>query len=294
MEKLLIKSAIYGDLDGIKMALDQGVDPNYHDVTGDTALILATVDGNLEIVKELLNRGADPNIAGTGKWTALHTAAREKHLEILKELLEHGADPNLRNEYDQTALMLAARRGQTEMVKELLDHGADPNHVGNYDKFTALLYASDAGYLEPIRILLDRGADPNLRDIYGKRAIDIARRLGYKEIVDLLLAFNLSPTITDPNTGISNLAITAANGPLAQLEVMVDDNPDLNLNQQDLDGNTALIYAIINRQKEHVGLLLDRGADPNLSNNAGGTPLAYAIALNDPKLERMLIDVGAQ
>ena len=88
--------------------------------------------------------------------------------------------------------------------------------------------------------------------------------------------------------------ILAANGQPAQLETMIDLYPDLRLNQQDHDGNTPLIFAIVNGKEKNVSLLLDLGADPNLTNFGGGTPLAYALENGQGVITEMLLEAGAQ
>lgn len=249
--------------------------------------------GNLEAFRKLLDRGVDPNLRDRDPYenTLLVSASYYGYLEVVRELLNRGADPNLQdNRYGWTALIYAAIYGHLEVVKELLDRGADPN-LPNKEGKTALMMAATYDYLEIAEELLKHEADPDLQDNYGWTALDSAKRR--QDLANLIERYIIDPIMIDPNTGISNLAIVAANGPDYQLRWMID-NENVDINQQDLDGNTALIYAIVNRQKDHVGLLLDRGADPNLSNNAGGTPLDYANQLNQEKIERMLIDAGAQ
>ena len=173
--------------------------------------------------------------------------------------MERGANPNLRNAKGVTALFPAAYKGEIEVIKELLKHGADP------------YFGEDNGW----------------------SLIDILRSCHRDSIIEFI-SQSYDPSIIDPETGILNLTIIVVNAPLSIVRMLIDANPDLDLNQQDREGNTPLIYAVVNKQKEHVDLLLDRGADPNLSNNGGGTPLAYAIDSNQPEIEQMLIDAGAR
>jgi ankyrin repeat protein len=227
-------------------------------------LLSPIVNGDLWTLKIRLDRGINVNSRDKLNRTALIYAARYCTLDIVKELLNRGADPNLQDRDGKTALMAAVRcPDQVEIVRELLDHGADPNIKDNHG-LTAINLANEEPIIE-----------------------------NYKEVIDLLMN-EFDPEIIDPNTGVSNFLILAANGPLNQLRLIIDQDPDLDLNQQDRDGNTALIYAIVNRKPEHVSLLLDRGADPNLANFGGATPLAYAVQLDDPTIEQILLDAGVQ
>ena len=329
----LIHFIFKGDLDAVKKLLARRVDPNRRDYSGDhpngetalqlaidlnhteiakellnyganpnlrdeleedeTPLIRASRKGNLEIVNALLDRGANPNLdEGEEHKTALMMAAEHNLLDIVKVLLSHGADPNRADDDLTTALMFAAsRNGTFEIVKELLDGGADPNQEDNWGE-TALMMATTKQEPGVVRLLIERGADPTIANFSGVTAIDIARRAGLPELIDALNI--IDPSTIDPETGISNLSIVAANGPLYQLKAMIDTNPTVNLNQQDRDGNTPLIFAIINQKPDHVTLFLDRGADPNLPNHLDATPLAYAIATNQRQIEDLLLDAGAQ
>jgi len=57
------------------------------------------------------------------------------------------------------------------------------------------------------------------------------------------------------------------------------------------DGTTTLMYAALYGDANSVRLLLSRGADPNLKNEAGATPLMWAA--DDPVKTRLLLDRGA-
>lgn len=66
------------------------------------------------------------------------------------------------------------------------------------------------------------------------------------------------------------------------------------INARDLDGKTALITAIDNRDVEWAGYLLREGADPNLAWRDGETPLIAAARLGLQDVTRWLIEVGAK
>ncbi len=64
--------------------------------------------------------------------------------------------------------------------------------------------------------------------------------------------------------------------------------------------NTILHLVVLNfyslkNQVEVVSLLLDRGADPNIQNDKGETPLHLVcqITMRDPEIAKVLLDKGA-
>jgi len=57
------------------------------------------------------------------------------------------------------------------------------------------------------------------------------------------------------------------------------------------NGTTPLMQAVLYGDAESVRLLLDAGADPNIRNEAGATPLMWAV--NDLDKTRLLLDHGA-
>jgi len=58
-------------------------------------------------------------------------------------------------------------------------------------------------------------------------------------------------------------------------------------------GSTALMLAVEHRKPETVALLLESGADPNVVDKSGYTPLIAAVAREDPEIMRRLIAAGA-
>jgi ankyrin repeat protein len=63
------------------------------------------------------------------------------------------------------------------------------------------------------------------------------------------------------------------------------------VNRTSVGGATALMYAALYGESRAVGLLLDRGADPNIANDAGATALMWAVDHED--ITRVLLERGA-
>lgn len=67
-----------------------------------------------------------------------------------------------------------------------------------------------------------------------------------------------------------------------------------NIHTEDADNATPLLLSTEHRNNFEVSaLLIEKGAKVNTQNNSGDTPLMNAVALNDLKLAKLLIDNGA-
>ena len=165
MGERFIEYAESGFINGLMDLIEKGVNVNYQNNSGETALMKASSDyGNLPLVKLLL---------------------------------DSGADPNLQNDYGVTALMKASNyytyiTGNLSLVKLLLDSGAYPNFTDE-NGITALIEATNYGNLSLVKLLLDSGADPNIgRDKHdGKTAYDLALNTGNIEIIKLLKKYTM-------------------------------------------------------------------------------------------------------
>lgn len=112
-------------------------------------LLEASAEGDIEKVKLLLDQGIDVNSANAQGWTALTNAAYNQHLELVKFLVEHGADVNHANVNGTTVLMYAKSKiigtQNYQTLNYLLDHGADPSRKDLKRNWTILDYIQELG-----------------------------------------------------------------------------------------------------------------------------------------------------
>ena len=81
------------------------------------ALVYWASLGNLDEVKVHLQQGSDVNTADKDGYSALHAAAENDYLNIVKFLVEQGVDVQHKAPY--TALELAELAGNTQIVEYL-------------------------------------------------------------------------------------------------------------------------------------------------------------------------------
>jgi hypothetical protein len=199
--------------------------------------------------------------------TGLHRAVR--HVDAVRLLLEHGADPNARDVGDNAyPLHFAAGAGGVDVVRALLDAGGDVHGIGDVHRLDVIGWATCFGPTIPrevLALLLERGARHH---IFSAIAVH------------------------DPEL----------------IQTLVEENPDAlsrRLSRFE-NGQTALHYVIAPpdglvgggfRTGAHyaiLDLLIELGADLEVEDDKGRTPLAVAMLLGDEEAMRRLKAAGAR
>ena len=267
----LYQAAMFQDLPRLEALLAQGADPN-HVENGRPTLGWAAQNGNVEIVRALLKGGANPNAADIEiKHTPLIRAIEMQHLEIVQALLKGGADPNAVAADGKTALMFAVESQKPALVQALLDAKVDVKRVEEDGNSPVLVAAQEMQpeSIEIIRLLGKAGAELNASTIIVTPLV-YAVEQGNAELVEVLLAAGADPN-RETRGGKTPLAAAVYTPEL--LRVLLKNKADPNLR---VGSATPLSEAILNDNAEAVEILLESGADPDLADPNGTTPLQLA------------------
>jgi hypothetical protein len=116
----------------------------------------ATESGDIEEVRLLLENGADITAPDDQGWTPLHIASRYGHTNIVCLLLQRKAEINPTDNRDRTPLHLTAEHGCSQEARLLLEHGAEVEHQDVRGE-TALICAAQKGHELTVRYLLQHG-----------------------------------------------------------------------------------------------------------------------------------------
>ena len=245
---------------------------------------------------------ANPNARDERANTALHKAiAAFSTADVAKHLLEHGADPNVQNILGETplhrAMWMTGSSARFERVKLLLDYGANPNLQSSRGN-TMLHCASIHGAPDLIPMLVDAGGDGSIRDRFGDPPLIGAIFFNRPDAVNAFLAAGFDPNNKQDSTFESSCLHCAAmftyvdNG-IVETLLMYGADPNV-LNSH---GNTPMHIAARFGHVDKVQMLLAAGADPNAASNPErNTVLFYAIMNVVPNSEivRMLLEAGAR
>jgi len=236
------------------------------------ALFSAADENCTSLATELLDGGASVDARDRFGARPLSHAARNGHLQMVDLLLARGAPINARNLAGATALYFAAERGRVEVARRLIERGADVNLTGR-SGISPVAASAYAGSDAIVEMLLAHGADERAADETGKPPIVYAAARAKLDIVNRLLARNI-----DVNARYANdlTLLMWAVGPdekvpeadaLKVVTYLLDVGA--HIDDRDARGRTALMIAAEGGRAEIANLLLARGADPSLRDNAG-------------------------
>lgn len=201
-------------------------------------------------------------IRNMSKDDALIAAAEQNDAPSVARFLKEGANVKAQDDRGRTALLAATERNSIQAAKLLIAAGADVN-AQDHQFDSPLLLAGASGQLEILKLALKAAPNFKVYNRYGGTALIPACERGHVEVVKELL------------------------------------KTDIDINHVNRLGWTALLEAIIlsdggPKHQEIVRLLIAAGADVNLPDGEGITPLAHAKQKGYRKIVDILSSHGAQ
>jgi len=170
---------------------------------------------------------------------------------------------DIRDRHGRSALHVAAYRGNHAAMRALVAAGADANAL-EHDYYDIVTIAAVADDLETLKLALQLGCSPaNVTSRYSGTALIAAAHLGHAEVVETLIAAGA------PLDHVNNLEWTAL------IESIVLGDGGLR--------HTATLRALV-----------DAGADVNIADGSGRTPLQLAAARGYVEIERILREAGGR
>jgi hypothetical protein len=205
----------------------------------------------------------EPTPLEVQNYTGLHAAAVKGDWLTIERMVRANVPIDPRDTRERTPLHVAVFMHQQDAARTLLRLGADANalEVQHYDIVTIAAVANDVPML---KIALEGGCKAtNITSPYKGTALIAAAHLGHAEVVRMLIKAGA------PLNHVNNL------------------------------GWTALIEAVVlgDGGKRHIAVLkalVDAGADVNLADRSGKTPLTLAKKHGYTEMAAILTAAGAR
>jgi ankyrin repeat protein len=204
-----------------------------------------------------------PSAEERAAYTGLLAAAARGAAAQIKALVASGQQPDARDAYGRTPLHVTAYGRHHEAMRALAGAGADPNALER-DRYDIVTIAAVAGDVPTLQVALALGASArNVTSRYDGTALIAAAHLGHAEVVRVLIRAGA------PLDHVNNL------------------------------GWTALIESIVlgdggARHTDTLIALIEAGANVNLPDRGGKTPLALAQGRGYDAMAARLRQAGAR
>lgn len=259
---------------------------NEKDANGETALFIAAKENNYTILEQLIKAGADYESKVNGEtpyeashkffccmaqsskllWDASHGKNLNQEVKtavVVEKKVE--TDPVPVNKRKTDALMLCLQDGSFEQAERLISEGVGLDFVDSYGNGPLLLVVkntskSEEKKLDLVKLIRDKGDDVNRQNASKESLLSVCARKSYNDILEELTTEKL------------------------------DTSKNCNLSLQDKRGYTVLHHAVEKGNEKGVKKLLKAGADANVQNQYGKTPLHLAPS---KEIAHLLLKGGA-
>jgi uncharacterized protein len=295
------------DARGVATLLNAGVNPNWRNRDGTTALMWVGFFLNppetskLEIAKLLVAHGADVNARDNYGRSVLSFLATYDLGQVISYLVAKGADDTL-DKTGHSALLTAIEGGKTDIVERLLNAGVDPNQQRTI--WAAMHYPSDAvrsamlksrkfdkksplwvqmaaieGRNETLKQLITMGADINTPGEWNRSALLLAIEKDQTEAAKILLSAGAkTETLSKSGYGSINgetaICLASRKNNSEVLKALIAAKADVNATCG------ALESAARNGNIDSVAALIKNGADLN-DRYTGNWKAIFVVAESD-------------
>uniref|UniRef100_K1PFI4 E3 ubiquitin-protein ligase mind-bomb n=1 Tax=Magallana gigas TaxID=29159 RepID=K1PFI4_MAGGI len=275
-----------------------------------TSIVKAASKGNVEIVKEILNNNKDKVDEVENGVSCLQVASHRGHEKMVKLLLERGANINKADKDGNTSLHFAVQGKKTAVIKLLLEHNANVSSLNSSGQ-TAIHLAIAKEQKESIKALVLAPCDVHVKDGNGDTAVHAAISTRQEALLHAVLRTHRVNFQTENTAGYDMLQWAVYKNFKSAVDVILTRCshclPELVSRQIAINGYSALHLAACydhrecahllitkkpNSEKTHcyvqiACLLVENGAELNLENQQGKTPLDFTCQQSRLYLERI-------
>lgn len=247
---------------------------DFRDDSKRSLLHIASEFGAVAIVKIFLSAGLDPDALDERNRTCLHLT---ESAEVVTALCEEGASCDIADSSGETPLHVYIFKENKACLTAILHYGASVEALLPPQQWSGLHLAASLGSAEMIQLILTTSkavVDVRRRDILQNTALHIAascERSQGDQLKVVMLLLNLGAPATLVNSrGSSVLHLLCGNRsivgspacePIVEMLLSLDADP----NGRDVDGCTPLAVACTCRAWPICALLMEAGADLNIS-----------------------------
>ena len=204
-----------------------------------------------------------PTEAELRAYGGLHAAAARGDVAGIEARIAAAENKEAVDARRRTPLHVAVYRKQHDAARALIRLGADPNRL-DIDRYDIITIAAVANDLPMLKVALEGGGNPKaVTSIYDGTALIAAAHLGHAEVVRTLIAAHA------PLDHVNNLQWTA----LIESIVLGDGG---------------------NNHTETLRALVNGGANVNIPDGSGATPLALARSRGYRDMVAVLEKAGAR
>lgn len=239
---------------------------------GETPLTYALKNNKIYILKEILDKKPNLNLANNFGEAPLHLALESKNKARVALLLRGDPDLDIEDKTGDSALIKAIELGDESSAIELIIKGATLQCLESAHSYCPELIIARGSRLESVsKLILDIKKIKN-------RQLDkalLTEILADQNIYLLSYLFENRSLLEKVNgMDLISLAMDMPENKAQAIQIMLSYG--MNPNGEEQDSIQPIFKAVINNDLQSAASLLYAGADPNIIDKDGKTPLMYA------------------
>ena len=273
----------------VKKMIEAGVDLNSKDINGQTPLHVATAVGSMACVELLLSKGVDIDCLDKQGQTALYLAVLNNQKKPFKKLVEQGCKVYMKTK-DLSSVSTLVQESTDRALKSCLKKYEESNTFFDIALFLGVFRENKA----LVEKAIIHGAHLNNLVVCEKNALEWALEIGNFEIIELLYRNNcFREEKRKVNMGHSSLIETIVQNDISNMKLLLKAGADANSHDEGTK-YSVLHYASARGNIRAISVLIENGADINVKDARGKTPLYVARQTHQYEAEELLLSLGAR
>ena len=282
--------------------LDPSIDLNLRDEYNEYLLTYAILYNKLDIVKLIIEKGGKIDITDNENRSILYTSIKYGYDDITRFLIETNKNHiginilDIKDKSNKTPLHYAIQKKNLTIIEKLCEAGANP-HMFDNTGYNSLHQSIFTRNIDVVRLIIKYINSIDIRTNTGESALHIAVNLKLTKIAELLIENNINLNIQDFSHEFTAAHYIATTNQIELLQLIIQKKINIvDLNIQDIFGNTPLHYAFIEENYNIVNLIIDNVPDINynLWNIDGKLPLHIFLENYDDRYEDILEKIIAK